>query len=422
MINRHILAKIWGQIDSPDILIISGARQVGKTFVMRLLQDKLAKDKSVSPEQILFFDLEGFSDRQIFENQAIIKDRLTANLSTKRYVFIDEFQRLPHVSSLLKYLRDHYPLLKFIVSGSSSLSIKNLVDESLLGRSRTFIMRPLSFSEFLLFKNETLLLEFYNLACQGRQLASAEISLLSASAEEMMTFGGYPRATLTADSEQKKLLLLEQINTYLSKDIQLLLREASLPIFEQLLGLLATQDGGLLNVNTIAKTLKAHHQTIVKYIEIIKGTFMLYSLPAYSRDKTVEISKMPKIYCNDNGYVNALNKNFSFKAGTLMAGQAAENFLLGELLKNSRPIDAFFYWRTKQGQEVDFIWKREDQIIPIEVKSGSYSEIPTGLKPFINKYHPKAAFVFNQDIVREENFAGCKISWQPLWLAGNILT
>lgn len=421
MINRQILAQIWQQIDSPDILIISGARQVGKTFVMKMLKEKLREEKHIQDKDIYFFDLESISDRQIFEDQVLAQDRLTGNLTSKRYVFIDEFQRLPHVPSLLKYLRDHHPLLKFIVSGSSSLSIKNLVTESLLGRARTFIMRPLSFPEFLLFKNQTRLLELYHSAAQHHLLSSSESSLLSLAAEEMLIFGGYPRVVLTSDTEQKKNLLLEQINNYLSKDIQLLVREASLPIFEQLLALLAAQDGGLANINGLAKTLKIHYQTTARYLEIIKETFLLQFLPAYSKDKTVETGKMRKIYLNDIGYTNALNKNFSFQAGTLMAGQAAENFLLGELLKHSRKIDAFYYWRTKQGQEVDFVWRRENQLTPIEVKSGSFASLPSGLKSFIKRYHPARAFIFNRDMVKQENLKKCLISWQPLWSAGHIL-
>lgn len=420
MINRDILAKIWEQIDSPNILILTGARQVGKTSLMRLLQEKLLREKSVLAEQILFFDLENIFDRQLFENQAIIQNRLSENLLVKRYVFIDEFQRLPNVPSLLKYLRDHFPLLKFIVSGSASLAIKNLVAESLLGRARTFTVYPLSFNEFLLFKNQSSLLQLYQSACQGQSLTNAENILLSEMLSEMLSFGGYPRICLTPDPEQKKSQLLEQIDNYLDKDIQLLLRETSLPIFEKLLGLLAAQDGGLLNLNAVAKTLKIHHQTIDKYLELVKGTFMLHSLPAYSRDKTVEISKMHKVYLNDNGYTNALNKNFSSSPGTLMAGQATENFVLGELLKHSSPMDSFYYWRTKQGQEVDFVWRREEKITPLEIKSGSYEKIPSGLQSFIKKYHPETAYVLNQDISKTENFLNCQISWLPVWLTGKI--
>lgn len=415
MYNRDILPKIWAQIDSPDILVLIGARQVGKTSIMRLIQEKLTSEKNVPANDIFFYDLENIADRQIFEDQVLAQDRLASDLHSRRYIFIDEFQRLPHVPSMLKYLRDNFPLLKFIVSGSSSLTIKNLVTESLLGRAQTFVIYPLSFSEFLLFKNQTELLSLLRQVESDKKLTPAETSLLSSPLQEMQTFGGYPRITLTPDSEQKKNLLLEQINRYLEKDIQLLIREASLPIFEQLLSLLAGQDGGLLNINTVAKTIKTHHKTTARYLEIIRGTYLLNSLSAYSKDKTVETSKMRKVYFNDIGYVNALNKNFSYQPGTLMAGQAAENFVLGELLKHSHPIDALYYWRTKQNQEVDFVWRRENTVVPIEVKAGYADSVPSGLKSFIKRHHPAQAFVMNQDVFKEMGFEKCRVLFRPLW-------
>lgn len=388
---------------------------MGKTSLMRLIIERLVMEHKATDKEILFYDLESLSDRQLFEDQTLAQERLTVNLAVKRYVFIDEFQRLPQTPSLLKYLHDHFPLLKFIVSGSSSLSIKNLATESLLGRALTFVVNPLSYYEFLIFKNLSKHLNLYHLAESGKRLSASEISLLSSVLSELLAYGGYPRAVLTADAEQKKNLLLEQINRYLEKDAQLLIRETSLPIFENLLALIAAQDGGLLNVTAIAKTLKSHQQTAERYLRILKETYLLRFLPAYSQDKTVEIGKMRKIYFNDIGYVNALNKNFSFQPGTYMAGQAAENFAFGELLKRASSLDSFYYWRTKQEQEVDFVWRRENKIVPIEVKSGNANTIPGGLKSFIRRYRSSRAYVLNWDIYADTRFDGCDVLFRPLW-------
>lgn len=415
MHNRTILAKLWEQMDSTDILVITGARQAGKTSIMRLLEQRLRQEKNVPAHDIFFYDLENIADRQIFEDQALAQDRLTTGLSSPRFVFIDEFQRLSNVPSLLKYLHDHFPLLKFIISGSSSLSIKNAITESLLGRATTAVVHPLSFLEFLDFKKSIPLLALYQSAREGHKLSASEIGRLSLALSEMLTYGGYPRVVLTEHAEAKKKLLLEHISRYLEKDVQLLIREASLPIFEQLLSLLAAQDGGLLNITAVAKSLRAHQTTANRYARVLKETHLLNFLPAFSKDRTVETVKMRKVYYNDIGYVNALNKNFSYQPGTPAAGVAAENFALGELLKRAQPIDALYYWRTKQEQEVDFVWRRESAVVPIEVKSGTVSTVPSGLKSFIKRHRPKRAFVLNHATFAEESFDDCQILFRPLW-------
>jgi len=423
MKNRQIFDKLWQNINSSDILTLIGARQVGKTTLMLMLKEKLIKESKINESNIYFYDLEGLTDRQIWQDRVIIEKRLVQNSKDKKiYVFIDEFQKVPEITSTLKYFHDHFENIKFVISGSSSIVINNMMTESMMGRNRTFFIYPLNFQEFLEFKNLKNELELSQNFITGIPLAPSEIELLNENLREFFIFGSYPRVVLEEDGEEKKEVLKNIINNYLTKDIQLLVRKNSIPAFEKMLSIVAAQDGLLLNVNKISKILKINYQTAVRYFDILKYTYLLNFLPAFSKNIFVEISKMEKVYFSDLGFKNSLLGNFSYLENSLTAGFIAENFAISEALKNIKDGDKVFYWRTKQGQEVDIILKKENLIIPIEVKSGSENSIPSGLKSFIKRYNSAKAYVLNKDIIKKEKFGDCEIEYLPIWAIKKIMS
>ena len=421
MKNRQIFDEIWQNINSLDILTLIGARQVGKTTLMLMLKEKLMKELKINKDDIFFYDLEGLTDRQIWQDRIIIEKRLTHNCKDKKiYVFIDEFQKVPEITSSLKYLHDHFKNIKFIISGSSSIAINNMMTESMMGRNRTFFIYPLNFQEFLEFKNLKNELNLYQEFIIDALLTPSEIELLNENLKEFFIFGSYPRVVLEEREQEKKEILKNIINNYLTKDIQLLVRKNSMPAFEKMLSIIAAQDGLLLNTNKISKTLKINYQTAVRYFDILKYTYLLNFIPAFSRNIFTEISKMEKVYFSDLGFRNSLIGNFSYLENSLVAGFTAENFAISEFLKNNANADKVFYWRTKQGQEVDIIFKRENMIIPIEVKSGSRNFMPSGLKSFIHKYNPSKAYVLNKDVSKKEKYENCEIEYLPIWAVKKI--
>lgn len=416
MKKRQIFDKIWENINSYDILILTGARQVGKTTLMLMLKKKLIEELKIDENDIYFYDLEGLTDRQIWQDRIIIEKRLINSSKAKKiYVFIDEFQKVPEITSILKYIHDHFKNIKFIVSGSSSIAINDMMTESMMGRSRTFFIYPLSFQEFLEFKNFKNELNLYQNFMDGVLLAPSEIELLNDNLKEFFIFGSYPKITLEKQEQEKKEMLKNIINNYLAKDIQLLVRKKSMPAFEKMLSVIAAQDGLILNINKISKILKINYQTAVRYFDILKYTYLLNFIPAFSQNIFVEISKMERVYFFDQGFKNSLNNNFSYIENSSAIGFAAENFAISEILKNTDSVGKVFYWRTKQGQEVDIIFKKENLIVPIEVKSGSKNSTPSGLKSFINKYNPAKAYVLNKDVIKKEKHGSCEIEYLPIW-------
>lgn len=419
MFERQLLAKIYPTISTREILVLLGARQVGKTTLLLMLKERLLKEKKALPEQIHFFDLESLADRQFWSDEILVEKRLLQENST-RYIFIDEFQKVPALTSSLKYFHDHYPKIKFILSGSSSIAIQQALSESLLGRKRTFVLFPLSFEEYLTFRRDQKNLSLYRQLTKNNSLTEAEKEMVNLALRDFLTFGGYPKIVLTPNLEEKKNLLLEQINTYLLKDIQLLLKTNHLPAFEKTLSLLASFDAGLINTNQLAQKLGLHYQTVSRYLFLLKHTYLLNTLKAFSTHKATELRKMEKGYFLDLGLKNALRQNFELPLNSPSFGLIAENFVVNELLKNKKPLQRLFYWRTKQGQEVDVVLKEENRIVPLEVKTASKKTIPSGLKSFINQYHPAKAYVLNHDFSGKKVFAKCQIHFLPLFAAGLV--
>ena len=160
LLPRDLLTEILPFLDEENIILLVGARQTGKTSLLYLLIKHLYR-KNISSSQIVYFDLENIHDLSLLQNLSdfndflqILKDR-QVDLKKGAFVFIDEIQHLDNPSSFLKYLHDHYkPKLKFIVTGSSSLEIKKKFTDRLTGRIYRFVVKALSFKEFLEFKGE----------------------------------------------------------------------------------------------------------------------------------------------------------------------------------------------------------------------------------------------------------------------------
>jgi predicted AAA+ superfamily ATPase len=149
--TREIEPQLISQMKKKEIIVLTGMRRTGKTTLMKKLYDNIPSDNKV------FLDLQNILEQKIFEE--IDYNNIFANLKSynvtvdqKLYVFIDEIQFMPKVTEVVKYLYDHYDI-KFFITGSSSFYLKNLFPESLAGRKITFELNPLTFNEFLTFRN-----------------------------------------------------------------------------------------------------------------------------------------------------------------------------------------------------------------------------------------------------------------------------
>jgi len=157
MYSRDIFPELLHYLDQPEILLLVGARQVGKTTLMKMLMEHLT-ERDEPAQSLHYLDLEDMTLLRLLEGG---HRELTgwlaaqgADLTRKVFVFIDEIQYLADPSKLLKLLADSQPNLKLVVSGSSTLEIRRKFTDSLAGRKLVFEIYPLSFAEFLVFRGE----------------------------------------------------------------------------------------------------------------------------------------------------------------------------------------------------------------------------------------------------------------------------
>jgi len=382
--QRKIINKIKLFLDKKTIIVLHGSRQVGKTSIMHLIKDYLIQEKKNKTDNIFYFDLEDFvfldlCNSGVEKTVQYLKER-GAQADDKIYLFIDEIQYLDNPSNFLKLFHDHWgDKIKLIVSGSSSFDIKNKFKDSLVGRTMDFEIFTLDFEEFLLFKNKKINVN------SSSEIIITELRNLY---EEYILYGGYPAIVLENNIEIKSHLLKQIINTYVKKDIRDLANIREINKFNQLIKVLASQSGNLLNVSELSVTLKLTQKTVEEYLFILENTYIIRRVYPFYKNVRSELTKMPKIYFEDNGLMNLLaNKKFLERVD----GQLFENSVYCEFRK-SLGVEDINFWRTNVGQEVDFIITKEG-ITPVEVRLKFFNKKLSGLKYFAEKYKIKKSFV-----------------------------
>jgi hypothetical protein len=204
---------------------------------------------------------------------------------------------------------------------------------------------------------------------------------------EHATYGGYPKVVLTKDIEMKKTILSDLYDTMLLKDVARTFSIDDIRSLEEFSKYLAFSIGDILSYDTISGKLNMSFQTVKKYLNAMEKSYLIYRVHPYFTNKKKEIVKQPKLYFVDTGLRNIISKDFDVNIN----GKVFENYVLTELLKQGFTPK---YWRTKTKTEVDFIIEKENEIIPIEVKTHSeVGKIERSLRSFIDTYHPKKAII-----------------------------
>jgi len=381
IIKRQIIDEIEQYLFIDSIVVLHGARQVGKTFIMRYLM-ALLKNKN---EIVYYIDLEDSRfkaklDEGVDAFIGILKDEglLTDSQAGKKiFVFIDEIQYLKNPSSFMKLIADHHKEIKLIVSGSSSFDIKNKFKNSLVGRTINFEIFPLSFWEFLTFKN-------YH-AIPGKIFTSIKINEMIGLFDEYVIFGGYPAVALEPSIKIKEKLLQQIIDTYIKKDIGELGNIKEIDKFNKLVEALASQSGQMLNVAELSDTCDITKQTIEKYLFILENIYIVKLVRPYSRKLRSELFKTPKIYFYDTGLEQMLwLKSLPHE----IIGHVFETSIFSELVKKFGHNN-IYYWRTMDKKEIDFILKVKNSILPIEAKVNFAQFNKTAVNYFISHYKLK---------------------------------
>ncbi|MBI5229969.1 MAG: ATP-binding protein [Candidatus Magasanikbacteria bacterium] len=422
--NRSILAKIIQQLNNDLILILIGPRQTGKTTLQKMLIEYLHTKQPRA--KTFYFDMEIPDNLKHFSDYKTIHDFLvskgmTSDITTM--LFLDEFQKIPTPTKTLKILHDHYPYLKIIATGSSSLTInKSLRDESAAGRKRIFHILPLDFSEYLDFRNLPEQLSAHQNILQKNLDTSAADAETKTAWEQFAVWGGYPRVAIHASDEEKRASLQEIQSAYLERDIAKMIPESELTAFIKFTSLLSAQSSGLFNINEISKISSVSRFKTDKYVFLLEQSFIIHTIKPFFNNKQKELIKMPKLFFLDTGLRNHITQNFAEPALRADKGQLMENAVYVELLKYLPAGATIQYWRTAQGAEVDFVVRKDNETIPVEVKYQPFQKptVPSGLKSFIEQYNPPRAFVITRDYSAHTKYHSCEVLFLPAYFTEKI--
>jgi predicted AAA+ superfamily ATPase len=385
---RKLFGKLLQHLDKKEYTIITGARQTGKSTLLKQLEQHCKAKKLPS----VFLNLE---NKQILEDLNISPLNVLAHIpESKRRVtvFIDEVQYLKDPSNFLKLLYDEYQQkIKIVATGSSAFYLDKSFKDSLAGRKRIFWLPPCSFEEHLVLRGKKELLKEISEIKSNNIYRSTQIKILQQEWESFITFGGYPAVITESNPEEKKIRLAEIRDSFLKRDIL----EAGVQneaAFYNLFQLLASQTGNLVNINELSKTLKIKSETISNYFYVLQKCFHIMFIKPFFQNLRKELIKMPKVYLLDNGLRNSLLNNFQSIHERLDKGAIWENTVFRLLCEKHNP-DEIFFWRTTDGNEVDFVLPREEKPWAIECKYDSATASISKYKKFIENY-PKIDFSF----------------------------
>ena len=352
MINRKIEKNIVENLFKGKVIIIYGARQVGKTTLVKKIADDYKGQSS-------YFncDLISVQDALSIPEANRIKDFL----GDHNIIILDEAQRIKNIGLILKILIDTYPELQIIATGSSSFDLANEINEPLTGRKIVFNLFPLSVEEIM---------------------GDNGFLYIDSKLEKILRYGTYPDVFFSEDKEAASKL--EEIaSSYLFKDILSFDKIKKSSIIVKLLQLLALQVGSEVSYNELATKLGINRITVEKYIDILEQCFILFRINSFSRNLRNEISKAIKIYFYDLGVRNILIKNLNPLDIRNDAGFLWENFCILERIKRNKYNNIFanyYFWRTYDQKEIDFIEERDGKLFAYEFK--------------LNREHSKAPSIF----------------------------
>ncbi len=388
--QRTIYVGILRHLQRKEFTIITGARQTGKTTILKQLFGHLQKEG----KKVWFISFEkedvlrkiNKDPENIFQFTQRPKNPLFEKQKEPYYFLIDEVQYAANPSNFLKYLYDTYnPHLKIIATGSSSFYLDKKFKDSLAGRKRIFILHTLSFKEFLIFNDRLHLRDELSQMRKDNHYISLHYNEIKDMFDDYLLFGGYPEVALT-DNREEKISLLEEIkNAYIKRDIFESKVENEQKFYE-LMFVLALQTSNLLNKFELSKSLKIDIKTVDKYIYVLQKCFHITIIKPFHRNLKKELLKMPKTFFNDLGLRNILIGNFINIYNRPDRGQLLENYIFIRLMEMHREEEIKF-WRTGDQKEVDFVvTPAMGNSFALEVKFGSANLKTTKYNKFINTY------------------------------------
>jgi len=369
-----IIESAWNE---KTIIWLAGVRRVGKTYLAKSL------------EGVEYFDCELPRTKRILEDP----ENILKSLSGKRVV-LDEIHRLDNPSQILKIAADHFPSVKILATGSSTLGASAKFKDTLTGRKKDVYLTPMAISDLVDFDNTNL--------------------------DHRLFSGGLPPFFLAKKFPENDFQ--DWIDSYWAKDIQELFRLEKRASFQKFIELLFSQSGGIFEANKFTRACEVSRPTISNYLKVLEATFLVSVIRPFSTNTSNEITSAPKVYGFDTGFI------VYFKGWDKLRpddrGFLWEHFVLNEIQAHlqKRPLH---YWRDKSGHEIDFVLKhRGEGVTAIECKWTSNSFDSKNLRIFRKKYPIGENYLLAQDIDRgfTKNIDGLQIQFKPLGEVRDILS
>jgi len=368
MINRTLSNILYGYMHKGKALVVIGARQVGKTTLLRKLVEQDA-------DNTLWLNCDQSEVKNLLEESNLAS--LSLLIKNYKIVVVDEAQRVANIGIVLKLITDNFPDVQLMVTGSSSLELKNRLNEPLTGRKLDFNLYTISTAEIY----ETLGL------IQVKELL-----------DKRLVYGSYPDVLFGAIPPQKAVTELTQ--SYLYKDVLELDGLQKPAILNKILIALALQVGSEVSYNELSKTVSADNKTIEKYIDILQKCHIVFVLSSFSRNLRNELTKSKKIYFYDLGVRNAIINAFNPLEMRQDTGALWENFFIVERMKYNHyrevNINSYF-WRTSDKQEIDYIEEESGVITAFELKWNSNKVSARVPDSFKKAYSPDSFNVVTPD-------------------------
>lgn len=376
--KRELFDALLKQIHSRQIISVIGLRRTGKSVLLKQLIDHLIETEKTPRESIL---LVSFDEEQpkIGEIIAEYEAKTGKNTAKNRlYIFLDEIQKLENWQNQLKYYYDNYENIKFFISGSSSLFIKKQTRESLAGRLYEFQLYPLSFKEFLTFRNKEELIS-------KSQLFAEELK------REFSAYAKRQFIELINENEETiELYTRTTVEKIVYQDIPKIFPIENASLLIQILKIVASNPGLLSDYESLSKEIGISRITLSNYFFYLEEAFLIQKMYNFSKNMTTSEKKMKKFYLTTASFFPFLNPDID------------ETKLIENLIVNA--TKARFFWRTPQKYEIDIILSKNKEILPIEIKySGNITKKDMkNLIQFCKKYHLNKAALITKDISREE--------------------
>lgn len=338
MIERLLYKTIENKLFVGKVIILTGARQVGKTTLLKqLLRQK---------EGVLWLNGDELQVQNLFANASA--DRLLSEFSNSKIVILDEAQRIENIGLRLKLISDSDSEVQVIATGSSAFELANKVNEPLTGRKWEYQMFPLSFGEMV---------EHHGKLKEMRMLPRRII------------YGYYPEVVTNDGNEVEILKLLT--DAYLYKDILSWESVKHPDKLQTLLRALAYQVGSQVSYNELSQMCSMDSKTVERYINLLEQCYIIFRLPSFSRNLRHELKSSRKIYFYDNGIRNALIADYRAPEVRQDIGALWENFVIAERMKSNEYYHRWvnrYFWRTKQQQEIDYLEESGGELHAYEMK------------------------------------------------------